>query len=296
MSRLDTIFRTLKGQRRKGLIAYVTAGDPDLAATAEMLPAMASAGADVCEIGFPFSDPLADGPTIQDSMTHALSRGLRIEQVFDMVAGLRSKLAAGLVAMVSYSIVYRRDPQKFIDDAARAGFDGLIFPDLPLGEATQVREMAAAADISCILLIAPTTPLQRARQIAAASSGFVYLMARAGVTGQRSALPADLPPRIQQLRQVTDLPIAVGFGISTAQQVRQVVQYADAAIVGSAIVSRLVEHRQDRAEAIRRAVALVGELVGGLTASDQRQEWSVGTSPAGGSGSGGPAESGAAGS
>lgn len=265
MSRIDDIFSILRHQQRKGLIAYTTAGDPDLGATAELLSEMDRAGAHVCEIGFPFSDPLADGPTIQNSMTHALSRGLRIQQVFDMVAGLRSRLKTGLVAMVSYSMAHRCGPRKFIDGAAQAGFDGVIFPDLPLGEAAAVRAWTAAAGMSCILLIAPTTPPQRAREIAAASSGFVYLLARAGVTGARSALPTDLPPRIQQLRQATTLPIAVGFGISTPQQVREVVQYADAAIVGSAIVDHLVANRQNPAQAIQQAAALVAELVGALT-------------------------------
>lgn len=251
---------------------FLTAGDPDLDTTAQLLDAMQQAGASISELGFPFSDPIADGPVIQDSMTLALNRGCRPSQILEMVAANRAKLNIGLVAMVTYTIVHRLGPEKFIRDAAAAGIDGFILPDLPLEESEPVRRLASQAGLIVSLLIAPHTPMDRAARIAKASSGFVYLMARAGVTGERGSLPTELADRIASLRQVTDLPIAVGFGISDAQQVRQVVQLADAAIVGSAIVRRIAENRSLASGNRRELVAKVGsfarELAQGLAVNE----------------------------
>ena len=207
-----------------------------------MLAAIERAGGSIVELGIPFSDPIADGPIIQASMARALERQVTPQQVLATVAGARAQLSIGLVAMVSYSIVYRLGPETFIADAAEAGIDGLIVPDLPLEESDAVCARAAAAKLTCSFLISPTTPLERARALARASSGFVYLVARAGVTGERAELADELPQRIEQIRAVTDLPITVGFGIANADQVREVVRVADAAIVGSAIVRRIAEH------------------------------------------------------
>lgn len=265
MNRIVRIFQDLRQRQAKALMPFITAGDPDVATTAALLPAMERAGASICELGIPFSDPIADGPVIQASMTYALDRGVRPAEILQAVARQRAGMALGLVAMVSYSIVHRLGASSFLRDAQAAGIDGFIFPDLPVDEADAIRDKVSQANLICSFLIAPTTPIERAERIARACSGFVYVLSRAGITGERTELPADLPGRITRLRQVTDLPIAVGFGVSTAQQVRQVVQVADAAIVGSAIMRRIAQQRENGSAAVVESVAqFVGELAQGL--------------------------------
>ena len=244
---------------------FITAGDPDLATTAALLPELEKAGASIVELGIAFSDPVADGPVIQASMKYVLDQQTRVRQVLDMVASVRPHVDLGLVAMVSYSIVHRVGLRKFIADAKDAGLDGFIFPDLPLEEADETVKAVREAGMIMSMLIAPTTPIERAKQIAQASSGFLYLLSRAGTTGERSELPPELPQRIDALRQATDLPIVVGFGVSNSEQVRQVVSVADAAIVGSAIVRRIADNRQQGQDAVVREVgAFAGELASGL--------------------------------
>jgi len=269
MNRIDQIFSDLRGRGAKALMPFLTAGDPDIATTGEMLLAIQDAGASICELGFAFSDPIADGPVIQASMSYALDQGVQIEQVMQVVAQKRKQLSIGLVAMVSYSIVHRIGPKMFMDQCSEAGFDGFIFPDLPVEESGPVRDLAGEREMTCSFLIAPTTPIERAEQIARACTGFVYVLSRSGLTGERKELPVELPQRLDRLRQVTDLPLAVGFGVSSADQVRQVVQTADAAIVGSAIMRRIAAFRDeqpsgDRGQLTEEIGRFVGELAGGL--------------------------------
>lgn len=261
MNRIDRIFQTHREQGGKALMPFITAGDGGINHLASVIPALERGGASICEVGIPFSDPIADGPVIQASMTRALDAGVTVEQVFEQIAALRSKTELGLVAMVSYSIVYRIGLDAFVKQSAEAGFDGFIFPDLPLEESLAARDAAANAGLILSMLIAPTTPIERAQQIAAASTGFAYVVSRRGITGESSALPADLPDRLSRLREVTEAPMAVGFGISTADQVRDVVSVADAAIVGSAMVRRMHEHADDPAA---EAEAMTRELAAGL--------------------------------
>lgn len=266
MSRIDAIFSGLAQRNAKALMPFVTAGDGGVDALPGIITALERGGASICEVGIPFSDPIADGPVIQASMTRALDAGTTVEQVFSAVASVRPNTELGLVAMVSYSIVYRIGLKQFVNDAARAGFDGFIFPDLPLEESEQARAAAGEAGLILSMLIAPTTPIARAQQIAAASTGFAYVVSRRGITGESSSLPADLPDRLKKLREVTAIPMAVGFGLSTPQQVRDVVAIADAAIVGSALVRRLQEHPGDMAG---QAEAFTRELAAGLANSTQ---------------------------
>jgi len=252
---------------------FITAGDPDLPATAGLLEAAQRAGASICEVGIPFSDPIADGPVIQASMSRALDAGLRVEQVFATIAEVRPRLDIGLVAMVSYSIVHRMGLTRFVTRAKDAGFDGFIFPDLPLEESAPARAAVAEAGLILSMLVAPTTPIDRAKQIAAASTGFVYVVSRPGITGARAALPPELPDRLRQLREVTDLPMTVGFGVSDADQVREVVSVADAAIVGSALVDVI---GQNAGDPLPVAETMMRELASGLV-------------PAGSAGVSGPA-------
>ncbi len=266
MNRIERIFSDLRGDGRKALMPFVTAGYPTIDATRAILPALQRGGAAICELGIPFSDPIADGPIIQDSMTDALNAGVHPADILELVRGLRGELSLGVVAMVSYSIVYRRGVQAFVAQAAEAGIDGFIIPDLPLEEAQQTGRIIRDAGLTCSLLVAPTTPADRARRIAAACSGFVYAVARTGITGVSDAAPEGLAERVASLREVTDLPIAVGFGISSAEHVRGVVEHADAAIVGSALVRRITEHKAQSADRIADHVErYVHELAAGLS-------------------------------
>lgn len=261
MNRIDDIFKTLADQGRKALMPFITAGDGGVSSLGVVIPALERGGASICEVGIPFSDPVADGPVIQASMTRALEAGTTVDQVFEQVANVRQQTQMGLVAMVSYSIVYRIGLDAFVKQSAQAGFDGFIFPDLPLEESQAARDVAAEAGLILSMLIAPTTPIERAQQIAAASTGFAYVVSRRGITGESSALPPDLSERLSKLREVTEVPMAVGFGISNPQQVRDVVAVGDAAIVGSAMVRRIHEGSDDPAIA---AETFTRELAVGL--------------------------------
>ena len=265
MNRIDRIFDELRSADRAALMPFITAGYPDLDTTAALLPAAQAAGASVCELGVPFSDPIADGPVIQASMTEALKKGVHPRDIFEMVRAQRDALDLGLVAMVSYSIPYRIGVKKFVADAADAGIDGFIFPDLPLEEAPDVNALVADAGLTSTLLIAPTTPDARAVAIAKACTGFVYVVARTGITGERTDLPEGLTARLEKLRGVTELPIAVGFGVSKPEHVAAVTAVADAAIVGSAVVRRIAEKPDAGPDAIARHVgAFFSELHTGL--------------------------------
>lgn len=267
MSRINTIFTDLRSQGRKALMPFLCAGYPRPGLLGESLKAVEQAGASIVEIGIPFSDPIADGPVIAAAMHEALEAGLTPEATFAEVAAARSTVSAGLVAMVSVSIVNRMSqqglasPEGFIARAQKAGFDGFIFPDAPVEESADLVAAARDHGMTASLLIAPTTAPDRARRIAEASSGFVYLLARAGITGEREDAP-DVADRVEMLRQVTDLPIACGFGISTAEHVRAVVDHADAAIVGSALVRRMAPGSGD--DPIGQAKAFTESLAAGL--------------------------------
>lgn len=271
-NRIEALFAAGRNRGLGLLMPFITAGYPDLETTAELIPALERAGASVCEIGLPFSDPIADGPVIAASMHDALTRGLRLEQILAMIETVRPKTQMGLVAMVSWSIVQRRGAEAFIRQSAASGIDGFIFPDLPLEESAEARTLAAGAGLTCSLLIAPTTPAPRAAAIARACTGFVYMLARTGITGVRSETP-EIESRVAALRNVTGLPIACGFGIGSADAVRAVTEHADAAIVGSAIVKRLMDVREapigSRVEAIEM---FVRELAGGLAQRESLDE------------------------
>ena len=265
MNRIDRIFTDLRAANGRALMPYITAGDPDVATLPALLAGVERAGAAICEIGFPFSDPIADGPVIQASMTYALDHGAKISAILDAVKQARAGLKLGIVAMTSYSIVHKLGVESFIARSKAAGFDGFIFPDLPVEESDDALKLVRDAGMIASMLIAPTTPIERAEKIARASTGFVYVLSRAGITGERSDLPPDLAPRIPRLRGVTKLPIAVGFGVSTPGHVKQVVSVADAAIVGSAIMRRVAEKRAAGSAAVVAEIErFTRELAGGL--------------------------------
>lgn len=232
-------FAQLKQRGHIGLLPFVPAGFPDLATTQAILPAMQRGGASIIEVGIPFSDPIADGPVIQEAFNAALAHKLKLDQIFQMISATRPSVSIPLVAMVSYSIVYRYGVDRFAQTARQAGFDGLIIPDLPPPEAQAVCGRVRSAGLDTILLIAPTTAPERRREIAELCSGFIYYLSISGITGERTSLPADLTQNLDQLRSITSRPVAVGFGISQPQHLSQLAGHADAAIVGSGVVRQI---------------------------------------------------------
>jgi len=241
---LAQVFADLRSRKQIGLLPFVPAGYPDLATTEAILPALESGGASAIEVGIPFSDPIADGPTIQEAFNVALGQKLRVADVFQSIARTRSRIALPLISMVSYSIVYRYGARRYFSDAVSAGFNGLILPDVPPPEAAGVCAMAQSAGLDTILLVSPTTSAQRRKQIAGLCTGFVYYLSVTGITGARDQLPADLAENVRQLRSVTQVPVCVGFGISTPEHIKQLAPVADGAIVGSALVKKINESRQ----------------------------------------------------
>jgi tryptophan synthase alpha chain len=242
---LSEIFSGLRARKRVGFMPFIPAGYPDLNATRELLPALERAGASAIEVGIPFSDPIADGPVVQEAFTAALAKGLKLKDVLKTVSAARSSVSIPLVSMVSYSIVYRYGPERYFADAKAAGFDGLILPDLPPPEAEGICEKVRKAGLDTILLVAPTTTQSRRKEIARLCSGFIYYLSVSGITGERQKLPEDLAQQLRQLKQASDVPVCVGFGISRREHVAQLSGLADGAIVGSAIVRRMKEHQAE---------------------------------------------------
>lgn len=262
MNRIEQIFAANKPV----LIPFITGGFPSLDVTRDVIPALERAGASIIEIGFPFTDPIADGPVIAESMHEALQKGVTPGAIFDVVREVRSKSNAAIIAMVTDSIITRyggTGPEKFVAHAAAAGFDGLIVPDVDLDAAVPLSGLAKLHGLSFTLLIAPTTKEERIAKIASLCSGFVYVLARVGITGERSEIDeASLRSRIELIRQHTELPLAIGFGISRADQVRAVTKIANAAIVGSALVRRMSDAGESGAGIA--AEKFVRELAAGL--------------------------------
>lgn len=245
---------------------FLCGGFPRPGLLGPMFTALERSGAAAVEIGIPFSDPIADGPVIAAAMHQAIAQGVTPDSVFDEVAAARDSSNLGIIAMMSVSLVHRLGVDRTVARAADAGIDGFIFPDLPLEESEPVLRPVRDAGLTATLLVAPTTPADRAARIAAACSGFVYLLTRAGLTGE-SAGALDVAGPVRALRQATDLPIACGFGISTAEHVRQVVAHADAAIVGSALVRRIGEAAAAGEDPVEAASRHTRELSSGLTPS-----------------------------
>ena len=215
---------------------FITAGDPDLSATADVVRTLAEAGVDLIEVGFPYSDPIADGPVIQASYTRALEHKVHVRDIFSTIKQLETEQLPPLVAMVSYAIIFRTGLDTFLDEAHAAGFAGLIVPDLPGDEAEDFLPLVHSRGMDLVELISPTTPPARAERICRQSSGFLYCISVAGTTGVRAELPAQLRTQLESLHTQTDLPLAVGFGVSRPEQVDSLRGLADGVIVGSAIV------------------------------------------------------------
>ena len=268
MNPIDALFARLRSQNKKAFIPFLTAGDPDLPTSAAIIEEVARRGASLVEIGFPYSDPIADGAVIQASYTRALERGVKIDAIFDMIRGLSKKEpflsgATPLVGMVSYSLVHHRGPEAFLKISKESGLSGLIVPDLPLEESPALSALAKTLDVKLIQLVTPTTPRDRAEHIAATSTGFLYCVSVVGITGARIELPPELLDQLRWLRTKTPLPLCVGFGISKPEHVRMLKPAADGVIVGSHLVRRLEKVSPELVRQIGAEVELLASAMNG---------------------------------
>jgi tryptophan synthase alpha chain len=262
---IAAVFAANRAAGRKALAPFVTAGDPDADATFAILQAVDRAGASLCELGVPYSDPIADGPVIQASYTRALDAGMTIESLLSTVKRAAATVSMPMLAMASYSIIFRRGIARFVADAKAAGLAGFVVPDLPVEESGELEAACRDAGLALVRLVTPTTPPERAEEIARRSTGFLYCVSVAGVTGARTDLPSGLIDRVKWLRTKTDVPILVGFGISTPEQAKAVAEVADGVIVGSALVRHLTEAAsKSRDEMIRGVENYVGRLAAAM--------------------------------
>ena len=261
MSAIDLLFQRLRHSGQKALMPFLTAGDPDLGFTAELIRTLVARGASMCEVGIPYSDPIADGPVIQASYNRALTRGIKLCDILATLGEVSSEVKAPLVTMLSYAIIFRRGLEAFVAAAKRAGVAGLIVPDLPVEEAGELAKICRRQDVSLIQLITPTTPESRALKIAEQTTGFIYYVSVTGITGERTQLPPEIVDNVGRLRQKTPLPICIGFGISKPEHVRLLTPVADGLIVGSAIVRRMADaENRPRVDVLREIGDYVAQL------------------------------------
>ena len=240
MNAISQRLKALRQAKQCALIPFITAGDPDLETTAAALKLLDRNGADLIELGVPYSDPLADGPVIQAAATRALQKGTKLEQVLEIVAKVSPEIQAPIILFTYYNPILNRGIKPFLEQIAKVGVKGLVVPDLPLEEADELLEAAAGVGIELILLVAPTSSETRIKAISAKSQGFIYLVSVTGVTGMRSQIQSRVKDLLVEMREITDKPIGVGFGISSPEQAQQVKEWgADAVIVGSAFVRAL---------------------------------------------------------
>ena len=265
-SKLDRTFAQLKKRGEKALITYVMAGDPSLQETEQLVVALEQAGADIIELGVPFSDPIADGPVIQQAAERALRSGTTLQSILAMVARLRSKTQIPLVLMAYYNSIHAFGPERFCLEAAQAGVDGLIMPDMPPDESGPIKGPAAAAGLPLIFLLAPTSTAERRTFVARQSQGFVYYVSLTGITGAKLVNVADVAKNVGKIRKVTKVPVAVGFGVATPEDAAKVAAIADGVIVGSAIVKQIAAHQQ-KPEMVKQVAAFVRSLKTAMNAA-----------------------------
>jgi tryptophan synthase alpha chain len=260
MNRIDARFRELRQKGQAAFIPFFTAGDPDLDTTLRLIQSVEDAGGDVIELGFPFSDPIADGPTIQASYTRVLKHGQRVDDVLDMVSRARARADVPIVAMISYTLVHRMGFDRFVERALEAGIDGATIPDLPVDEAEELFPFAARNDFRLICFVTPATVGRRRQMVVDQARGFIYYISVRGITGERAELPLDLRENIVALKGLTDTPVAVGFGVSRPEQARSVAEVADGVIVGSAIVKRMAAAAESGDDPAEVAAGFIREM------------------------------------
>ncbi|APG27663.1 tryptophan synthase subunit alpha [Syntrophotalea acetylenivorans] len=263
MGRIQATFEQLKQRGETALIPFITAGDPDLATTEELIHTLVENGADLIELGFPFSDPMADGPTIQAASERALESGTTLPKILDMVARVREHTNVPIVLMGYYNPLFSYGPERFAADAAAAGVDGLLLVDLPAEETGEIRSYLQQAGICLIQLLAPTTPPQRMKRLVTEAGGFVYFVSMTGVTGASQVDASAIEQQVTDLQQISPVPVAVGFGISSPADAEAVARFADAVVVGSALV-KVVEAYGKSPELPAKVGAFVRSLKDGL--------------------------------
>ncbi len=263
MSRIEKKFLDLAGQGRKALIPYLTAGDPDLETTEKLLLALDHAGADIIELGMPFSDPMADGPTIQEASERALRNYFSADDVFALVERFRSRSDVPVLLFGYYNPIFKYGEERFCSMAQEVGVDGLLVVDLPPEEGSSLQAHCGDTGLDLIYLIAPTTPDERIRRVVAQGSGFIYYVAVTGVTGARTTLSDTIAQDVPRIKAATELPVAVGFGISSSEQAQEVAKHADAVVVGSAIVKIIGENGRSP-DLIEKVTAFVKSLRQGV--------------------------------
>lgn len=251
MNRIDKTFDKLRSENCKALIPYVTCGDPSLEFTEQLVLNLVQSGADIVELGVPYSDPVADGPTIQKASARALSNGVALEKIFSLAGRLREKVHVPLIMMTYYNPIYVKGIEEFVKKAASAGIDGFIVPDLPLEEAGPLKVIMDSYDMRLILLATPTTTRGRIERIARLSQGFIYCVSVTGVTGARQRVSEQLDSFLDRIRAKTDLPLAVGFGISGPDTARQAAELADGVIIGSALIDIIEKNTEQGANGVR---------------------------------------------
>lgn len=259
MSRIQDRFDLLKSKKEKALTVFITAGDPDLSATHEMFSVLEKNGADVIELGVPFSDPIADGPVIQKSALRALKSGTTLKKIIQLVADIRKTSQLPIVLMTSFNPVYVYGQEKFVDDAVRVGVDGVIVPDLPPEEAQALEDYAHQKGLDMIYLLAPTSTVDRVKIVSQRTRGFIYYISLTGITGTRDSLASGLQQKVSAIKSQTSSPVLIGFGISGPEQAGQAAKISDGVIVGSAIV-RLMDECRDAEERKQKVGQFVRDL------------------------------------
>jgi len=264
MDRIADQFSAARQEGRSCFVAYICAGDPDFSTSLEVCRALIEGGVDILELGVPFSDPLADGLTNQLAAQRALESGMTADLVFELVAEIRKFSEIPIVFYTYYNLVFSKGIDQYVKSARAAGVDGLLTLDLPPEEAGELLESCRAHDMKNVFIVAPTTPPERIPLIAEAASGFIYYVSREGVTGERDSLAGDIGEAVARIKTHTPLPVVVGFGISTRQQVAEVAAKADGAVVGSALVNCVRNHLDDRSRIIPALKDKLADLVAGL--------------------------------
>ncbi|MFC1666627.1 tryptophan synthase subunit alpha [Candidatus Omnitrophota bacterium] len=259
-NRIDRKFRELKKKRKKAFISFIMAGDPSLDITKKLVFELERQGSDIIELGVPFSDPLADGPTIQRSSERALKNRINMDSVYGAVRDVRLKSEVPIVFLTYYNLIHHYGLKRFVHEAKAAGVDGVIVPDLPPEESSELRSIAKSKGFSIVHLVAPTSSTERIRKIALSSSGFIYYVSLTGTTGERKKLPREISDSLKDVKKVTNKPVCVGFGISKPKQVQSISRFADGIIVGSAII-KVIEKNIGKKDLVKKVGRFVKKLI-----------------------------------
>lgn len=259
MNRIEKKFKQLRREKKKAFVAFVTAGDPSLTTTYKLALEFSRLGVDILELGVPFSDPLADGPTIQAASQRALKNKVNLGDVFKLVRSLRQKTELPIALLTYYNIIYHFGLKDFVKKATLSGVDGVIVPDLPVEEAKDLIKAARKSKLATILLLAPTSNAQRIKNISSNSSGFIYYVSLTGTTGVRKSLPGELIKQVRRIKRITSKPVCVGFGVSNPRQARMIAQVADGVIVGSAII-KVIEKNLGRKDLVAKVANFTRRL------------------------------------